>query len=413
MRQRLGHVAPDRLQIRAGGGCLAVFGLPVFAAGVFLTLNAAGIVPRSGGDDTPRLVFWITGAIFTSVGAVLAFGRQWTTIDVTRQVVVKERGLLVPMHTVTHPIGRGGIVVVGFEEGDSDTADKFPVGLKLKSGESLTLCSFTQYAESRACAAAIAQHLRADVEDATTDHATRVAPDQADMPLADRLRRSRETRDEAPRPAPLRSEVSRENGGVRIVMPMPRVHPARIAFAVLPIALALFVFSPLLRFFQQTRTPDGWALMFLAAVLFMLVVVPLGGTLKALLRSYVGRTIVTVSPDGVRIAERGIFVTRAVSTLPASEIMEVDYSTSTSLVSFSRRALEEKMTRSHGSRAALDPRMERVLTMMTNVTKDRGVIVKTRRELTRFGGGLPDEEIQYIRSIIRRALAGDLATTDV
>jgi hypothetical protein len=37
-------VTPDRLQIRDGGGCLSFFGLPFFAAGVFLASIAAGVV---------------------------------------------------------------------------------------------------------------------------------------------------------------------------------------------------------------------------------------------------------------------------------------------------------------------------------------------------------------------------------
>jgi hypothetical protein len=92
--------------------------------------------------------------------------------------------------------------------------------------------------------------------------------------------------------------------------------------------------------------------------------------------------------------------------------MEVDYSTTTSLVSFTRRVFEEKRTRSRGSSASLDARAERVLGAIANFTKDRGVIVKTRRELTRVGGGLPDEEIRYIHSVIRAVLAGDVRVAD-
>jgi hypothetical protein len=47
-------VAPDRLQIREGGGCLSAFGLPFFGAGIFMMLSGLGIVPMSNdGEVTP------------------------------------------------------------------------------------------------------------------------------------------------------------------------------------------------------------------------------------------------------------------------------------------------------------------------------------------------------------------------
>ena len=48
---RFDYSAPDRLQIREGGGCLSLFGLPFFAAGVFLLLTAMGVVPVKGSEN--------------------------------------------------------------------------------------------------------------------------------------------------------------------------------------------------------------------------------------------------------------------------------------------------------------------------------------------------------------------------
>lgn len=53
-----------------------------------------------------------------------------------------------------------------------------------------------------------------------------------------------------------------------------------------------------------------------------------------------------------------------------------------------------------------------MLASLSKYSKGGGVIVKTRRELTRFAQGLPDDEFRYIHFIVRRALVGDVAVTD-
>jgi hypothetical protein len=50
-------VAPDRLRIREGGGCLSLFGLPFFAAGVLLLLAVSGFVPMSNADRLPAIAW--------------------------------------------------------------------------------------------------------------------------------------------------------------------------------------------------------------------------------------------------------------------------------------------------------------------------------------------------------------------
>src|SRR5512146_1638532 len=82
--------APDRLELKEGGGCLALFGLPFFATGVMLAFTAVGIVPTQGQSSkwTP-LALGAMSVVFTSVGAILVFGRQWLFIDLTRRSVIR------------------------------------------------------------------------------------------------------------------------------------------------------------------------------------------------------------------------------------------------------------------------------------------------------------------------------------
>ena len=234
MASSIRQVTPDRLQIREGGGVISVFGLPFFAAGLFLLATVLRIVPVGNAGSLPGYA-WplmaLMALLFTAVGGTLVFGRSWTTLDIGRRSVTKQWGLLVPFRQRTFPIDRYSGVRLGFVEGDSDSADRFPVELKAKSGANLPVCHFTTYGESRACAAAVAQHLRLDLEDASTDHPIRLSGSQADRSFQDALWRERKPREATSRPPDARSDVSTEADTTRIVIPRPRAHPLTLARA--------------------------------------------------------------------------------------------------------------------------------------------------------------------------------------
>jgi hypothetical protein len=157
MSEGFRHTAPGVLQIRQGGGRLSLFGLPFLAAGVFMILTSLGMIPVANVSDLGGwgwLALLFMGAMFSLVGGALTFGRSWTTVDATQRLIIKELGLLAPMRRETHRLEDYTVVTLGFQEGDSDTADSFPVGLKGRNGQDLQLWSSAQYADARACAAA-------------------------------------------------------------------------------------------------------------------------------------------------------------------------------------------------------------------------------------------------------------------
>ena len=93
-------VAPDRLQIKEGGGCLSVFGLPFLLAGIFVVLIGLRIVPVRNAADVPVWA-WplivLMGLVFVVVGGGLVLGRRWITLDTTRGTLRRQWGLLVPL----------------------------------------------------------------------------------------------------------------------------------------------------------------------------------------------------------------------------------------------------------------------------------------------------------------------------
>jgi hypothetical protein len=177
----------------------------------------------------------------------------------------------------------------------------------------------------------------------------------------------------------------------------------------IPVVISAVFVSPLFRFFRQTRTPDpvGWA--FIGFVMLFFGVLPAMTALNGYLRSRRGRTIVTVSPRGIEIRERGAWKTGPAKSLPAVEILDIDYSTSESVTMAARLNAEQRVRASSGmnfTATEIGPRTQWLLTTLSRYARGHGITIKTHQGLTTFGQGLTDEETGYVHALIRRTLAG-------
>jgi hypothetical protein len=175
-----------------------------------------------------------------------------------------------------------------------------------------------------------------------------------------------------------------------------------------PAAIAMTMLG-WLGFFSTTRalTPGEW--IFFGVLFLGFGMLPATSFVSGWLRSRVGRTIVTVSTEELRVEQRGIARTRTVAAFSASEILDVDFSTKESALASARRNAEaEAATMRNGpaTSPAASPAAERVFTVLSAFVKGQGIIVKTRKGLTTFGEGLPDDEIRYLHAVIERALGG-------
>jgi hypothetical protein len=391
---RYSLVAPDRLQIREGGGALSLFGVPFFLAGLFLLATAGGAIPMGDAGDLgqwARPLLGLMGTVFTLVGGTLTFGRAWTTLDVTQRAVVKSWGLLVPMRERLQPLDAYDTVTIGFVEGDSDASDRFPVALKARAGADLVLASFTAYPEAPASAAEAARHLHFEIHDASTDHPVRLSAAEIDRPLQERGAR---TPERPVRPVASRVEVHQETSQVRIVIPNRRLSAIALGLSLVPLAIPLYIGPKLLAFFHLTRTPEAIGWTFLAFFGFLFGVLPVLTVVNGFLRSRRGATIVTASRDGVRLEARGAWRLRAIASLDGANILDVDYGTSASAVAMARQAAGH----------VTSPRLERIITATARWAKGRGVTVKTKQGLTTFGKDLDDDEIRYLADVVKRAL---------
>jgi hypothetical protein len=403
---RFHYAAPERLQFREGGGCLSVFGIPFFGAGIFMLLSVAGVIPINGGGPFAPLVLGLMGLAFTGVGGGLVFGRAWTILDRSERAAIKSWGLLVPFRETPRQLDEFTGVRIGFEPGDSDSSEKFPVTLKARSGPDLVVCSPTGYDDARACAAEAAKHLGFALEDASGDHAVTLDPGDVDAPLQQRAARDAGGAPKASPPASARSHVHRETAGVRIVIPVSRTNPLGLVLVAAPIIIPVLAVPPLWRFFEQTHTPEPIGLVFLGLLAFLFGVAPAITILNGFVRSRVGHTEVHASRDGVTVRERRAWRTYTLATLAAGDILDVDYGTRDTSVASTRLAVEQKMLQAGHDTHSLGPRMERFMAAAAKWTKGRGVIVKSRQGLTTFGADLDDDEIRYLAAVVTQALIG-------
>ena len=70
MRPAFQQIAPGRLVVRDGGGCMSVFGLPFFCAGVFALLIAVGAVPMQNARSAPLYMtplMLVMGTVFETL----------------------------------------------------------------------------------------------------------------------------------------------------------------------------------------------------------------------------------------------------------------------------------------------------------------------------------------------------------
>ena len=141
----------------------------------------------------------------------------------------------------------------------------------------------------------------------------------------------------------------------------------------------------------------GWT--FLGFLTLTFGVLPALGAFNAWRRTRRGRTIVTVSAEGIRIDDRGAWWTSTTASIPASEILDVDYSSKESAFVVARHATEQKVTDMGHSSAEYSRAEARVLRWMSRLSRfvaGRGVTIKTREGMTTFGEGLSDDEVRYV-----------------
>ena len=412
--QSVRQSAPNRLEVRSGGGCLSLFGIPFLAAGIFLVLVALQIVPVSNAEEVPLWswsVILLMGLVFIAFSTGLVFGRTRVIIDRNAGSVVKQWRLLVPVKQEERSLLDYRMVTLNFSVGDSESSNRYTVTLEGQPGP-LPLFSELEYGAALAQAGSVARLLDLPLVDATSDHEATIAPDRVEESLWEQLAVGDQgVLKEIEPPPGLQSQVQLAGATVRIRIPVPALTRVGLLGYAFPLAILLVLGPTLLRFFRSTETPTGIQICVAALALFFFAGLPLLELMNALVRSRRGATILTASPAGISLEQRGAWRSRT-TTIPAAEILGLDYSTSESSLRSAERAAAQQLAARKAAPTASDPKAAPAGSSLTRsrwlgrAVRGQGVVIKTRQGFTKFAAGLPDQEILYLWTLVRRALAG-------
>ena len=175
------QTSPQIIELREGGGWVAIVGLPFVLAGVVMALTVAGLLHievEPTGKWTPLVLAGLSVA-FIAGGAVMLFGRRWLTIDASRECIVRSYGLLVPLHTRERSLSEFNAVVIVHQAGDSDSGERYPVRLRSITGRDFVVSNPTEFGPSRSQAEYLSFFLRLPLVDTSTDHYTVIEPERA------------------------------------------------------------------------------------------------------------------------------------------------------------------------------------------------------------------------------------------
>ena len=393
------QISSDKLQLKEGGGCLALFGLPFFAAGVLMALTLMGIGPMKV-EPNNKWTPWALGAmsvVFTTAGAVMMFGRQWLIIDVTRRCVIRQYGLLVPFRTCERSLSEFNALVIVHDPGDSDSPERFPVRLRSTRAPDFVISRPGQFGEALAQAEYLARLLRFPLVDTTSDHETVMDSGKGVLTLQERAVTTPETVTPE-RPAKMRALVSEATDRTTVVIPGGGSWFAGLLGLVFPVFVLFIVVPGLMRFFTRTHTPHYVQFGFLLFLTLIFVVPTIFASVNLMVGSRRKRLTVTATPEGLTIEQRTAWRTRS-KFVSGADLLDIDCSTVDGTLASAKASLKSSNSPSYG-------RVERVFEMLKKYIPSKGITVKSRRELLTFGEGLPAGELRFLVWTLRRALGG-------
>lgn len=393
----------DRLELKKGGGCIGIFGIPFLLAGLFMLLATMQIIPFSNAREVPWwswIILSFMSLVFTGVGAGLVFGRNWISIDKTQRRIWKAWGLLRPMRGEIYDLNNYVSVLLVHNPGDSDTAETFPISLKATDGRTeLLLLSPQDYATSLEQAMLLSTFLRMKLEDMTTDNPVVLKPQEI-LEGQKPLHKTGEIRISA-QPAIMKTEVTENADELQIRIPGHPFRKYNLIGLIIPLIMLVIVIPYLLTFFQSTRTPNFVQYFFVGFVGLFFVLLPVLETLRTYLRSRKVMTIVNVK-SGEIVINYQTMTNKGTLKMTIDDILGIDYGTKESAIVKVQKEFEKADSRYlvSGGISAPYSYQPRWMRWLEKFSRARGIIIKSKKGLFTFAEGLPDDEVYYLYTLV-------------
>jgi hypothetical protein len=398
------------LELRSGGGCLSIFGLPFLLAGLFVMQIPLGLIPMEGSPGPLPSVFVVLfGAVFAAVGAGLVFGRSGIVLDRGMGRVIQWWGLLVPMKRRVYMMDAIRQVEMDFSRGDSDSAATWPVKL---SGEGIpkpiAVVQPASFAEARQVAEELSRFLRKPLVDSSTGERVTRDPEHLDESWRDRMRRTGEATAPVPSEPPgMRSRVERTGEGVVFHVPGPPVSGLHYLPVLFPLAFAGAVAWFFLPAILTLPMPDFIRYVFLGFIGLFFIAGPVVSALLNVLRlkNQFERITVTKSFLRVEALKQG---KRATVEIPIDEMEDLVAPTARALMdTVEVPGMKNVPLGNTGTPRMPDGRpVPRFLLSLMKMAGSRGVTARSDKAVVEFGAGLDEAEVTYLLALIRKTIAG-------
>lgn len=403
----------DILEVRSGGGCVSLIGLPIAFVGLLMLTIASGLSGlHSTGQSAPSWVLGLIGLPFLIVGyCIVAFRSRlaidrrtktvstgWTVLPYGRR---KEQSIERASHILLDKYTTGGksqqtyyrLSLIGPDQKQPIEVNSTPDRLKARQG-----------------AETLAKFLNLPIEDTSEGVTIRREVAELDRSVRD-LWHARQAEEPAPpAPAQMKSRCEQTSDGLRIEIP-PRVIAGRWVVAAVALVL-MFSASDLVLLPLQRGVQLPLPVLIISA-LFSLVFV--GAILFALARLIPGRTIVLADRSRLRVEQQYLLYRRAVE-LTVEEIEElfvVDRSgafantppTSASQTPAPQTEAERRLAQAFSTgRTAQGQPLPGCVTALVNMARSGGIVARGDRGEARFGEGLPPDELAYLLHLVRTAI---------
>ncbi|MGB5216692.1 MAG: hypothetical protein WBN66_00200 [Smithella sp.] len=395
------------LEIRSGGGCISIFGLPFLLSGLFVLQLPFGLIPVNSSSDTPSSLFVILfGAVFTLAGTVLVFGRAGIILDRSRGRIVQWYGLLVPLKRTEYLMDAIDQVEMNFSSGDSDSPATWPIKL---SGRSMTrpiaVSQPTSFTEARQLAEELSRFLQKPLVDTSTGE--RIIRDSGHLneSYRDRMRRT----DKAagilpPEPSGMRSRVERTGEGLVIHIPEntnKRLHYIPLVFSLIfAIGVTWFFLPSILR-----SDISDLIRYIILGFLGLFIILPLLSALRTFhqLKKDFERITVTRAFLRVETMKQG---KKTITEIPADELED--------LVAPARQGIINAIEVPGIKKVPLGdtgtPRMPdgrpvpRLLLSLMKMVSSKGIIARSDKIEVALAAGLDEAEVVWLFALIRKTI---------
>ena len=400
---------PDIIERKSGGGCLTLFGIPFFLAGLWVLLIGfgAGPAPAAGGFLASAAAV-VVGVIFMTVGGILIFGRSGLIIDRRENRVVRWQGLLVPLRRTVRPLDSfDGVRLDRNREGETKS---YPVQLTTRRGDptgAMAVEEPTDYQRARQTAETLARFIRKPLEDRSSGTPVIRDPDLLDESLRELVRRlGEDTGFFPPQPIPMRTKIEQTTDGVILSIPGPAFGPGRLLRLAIALAFAGIAAFLILPGLLSLPAPPVVHYLIIGFVVLFAVLMPILAALRSSAGSPGRLTRITVTRALLRV-EEGSGGKRQTIEIPAEELEELEYADRRSAL----KGIEipgMKKLRDFGDTGT--PRLPdgrpvpKILLTLMRLVPSPGITARSDRVAVNFGGGLPDDEIAYLYALTRRIL---------